>query len=372
MYDAREKQLAELLVKYSTDVREGENVLIEAIDIPDSFVQLLIKAVRSRKGNPFVTIKSNAVQRALIRNGSDEQIAFSGDYEAFRMKNMQAYIGVRGSMNISELSDVPAADLKRYQTLWSEKVHTRIRVPKTKWVVLRWPTPSMAQQAGMSTEAFEEFYFNVCTLDYPKMAKAEDKLVALLEKTDKVHILGPGETDLKFSVKDIPVLKSCGLRNIPDGEVFSAPVKNSVNGVIAYNTPTLYQGTVFEQITLHFKDGKIVKAVGDEQEKLDAIFDTDEGARYVGEFALGLNPYVTRPMKDILFDEKISGSIHFTPGNAYDNAFNGNRSAIHWDLVLRQTPECGGGEIWFDGILIRKDGRFVIPELEGLNPENLK
>lgn len=372
MYDAREKQLADLLVNYSTDVREGENVLIEAIDIPNSFVQLLIKAVRARKANPFVTLKSNAVQRALIRSGSEEQIAFSGDYEAFRMKNMQAYIGVRGSMNISELSDVAAADLKRYQTLWSEKVHTRIRVPKTKWVVLRWPTPSMAQQAGMSTEAFEEFYFNVCTLDYPKMAKAEDKLVALLEKTDKVHILGPGDTDLKFSVKDIPVLKSCGLRNIPDGEVFTAPVKDSVNGVIAYNTPTLYQGTVFEQITLHFSDGKIIKAVGDEQEKLNAIFDTDEGARYVGEFALGLNPYVTRPMKDILFDEKISGSIHFTPGNAYDDAFNGNRSAIHWDLVLRQTPECGGGEIWFDGVLIRKDGRFVIPELEGLNPENLK
>lgn len=372
MYDAREKQLAELLVNYSTDVREGDNVLIEAIDIPNSFVRLLIEAVRERKGNPFVTLKSNAVQRALIRAGSNEQIAFSGDYEAFRMKKMQVYIGVRGSMNISELSDVAAADLKRYQKLWSEKVHTRIRVPQTKWVVLRWPTPSMAQQAGMSTEAFEEFYFNVCTLDYPKMAKAEDKLVALLKKTDMVHILGPGDTDLKFSVKNIPVLKSCGLRNIPDGEVFTAPVKDSVNGVIAYNTPTLYQGTVFEKITLYFKDGKIVKAEGDEQEKLNAIFDTDEGARYVGEFALGLNPYVTRPMKDILFDEKISGSIHFTPGNAYDDAFNGNRSAIHWDLVLRQTPECGGGEIWFDDVLIRKDGRFVIPELEGLNPEKLK
>ncbi|MDX9780573.1 MAG: aminopeptidase [bacterium] len=372
MYDQREKKLAELLVSYSTNVQKGENVLIEAIDIPESFVKLLIKSVREHGGNPFVTLKSNAVQRELYRGAGDEQIAFSGDYEAFRMKNLQAYIGVRGSWNITELSDVPAADLKRYQMLWSEKVHTRIRVPKTKWVVLRWPTPSMAQQAGMSTEAFEEFYFNVCTLDYPKMAKAEDALVALLEKTNKVHIKGPGATDLFFSVKDIPVLKSCGLRNIPDGEVFTAPVKNSVNGVIAYNTPTLYQGTIFENITLHFKDGKIVQADGDEQEKLDAIFDTDEGARYVGEFAFGLNPYINRPMKDILFDEKISGSIHFTPGNAYDNAFNGNRSAIHWDLVLRQTPECGGGEIWLDDVLVRMNGRFVLPELEKLNPENLK
>ncbi|MBW6458734.1 MAG: aminopeptidase [FCB group bacterium] len=371
MYDPREKKLAELLVNYSCNVRKGENVLIEAFDIPESFVLLLIRAVRSRGGNPFVTVKSNLIQRELYKNANDEQIAFSGEYEAFRMKQMQAYIGVRGSRNITELSDVASGDMKRYMTLWSEKVHTRIRVPKTKWVVLRWPSPSMAQQAGMSTEAFEDFYFKVCTLDYPKMAKAEDALVALLEKTDKVHIKGPGATDLHFSVKDIPVLKSCGLRNIPDGEVFTAPVRNSVNGVIEYNTPTLYQGTVFDRIKLTFKDGRIIAADGDEPEKLEAIFNTDGGARYVGEFAIGLNPYVIRPMKDILFDEKIAGSIHFTPGNAYDNADNGNRSAVHWDLVLRQTPECGGGEIWFDGVLIRKDGRFIVKELEGLNPENL-
>jgi len=262
--------------------------------------------------------------------------------------------------------------MKRYQTLWSQPVHSRIRVPDTKWVVLRWPTPSMAQQAGMSTEEFEEFYFDVCTLDYPKMAEAQKTLMALEAKTDKVHIKGPGETDLRFSVKDIPVIQSCGLRNIPDGEVFTAPVRDSTNGVIEYNTPTLYQGTVFENIKLTFKDGKIIKVDGDDVERLEEIFNTDEGARYVGEFAIGMNPYINRPMKDILFDEKIAGSIHFTPGNSYDNAFNGNRSAIHWDLVLRQTPECGGGEVWFDDVLIRKDGLFVLDELKSLNPENLK
>ncbi|MDZ7797274.1 MAG: aminopeptidase [Candidatus Marinimicrobia bacterium] len=372
MYDPREKKLAELLVNYSTNVQKNENVLIEAIDIPASFVKRLIRAVRARGGNPFVTIKSNEIQRELYRDANDEQIAFSGDYEAFRMKGMQAYIGVRGSKNITEFSDLSSADMKRYQTLWSQKVHTKIRVPKTKWVVLRWPSPSMAQQAGMSTEAFEDFYFNVCTLDYPKMAKAEDALVDLMRKTDKVHIKGPGETDLHFSIKDINVLKSCGLRNIPDGEVFTAPVKDSVNGVIEYNTPTLYQGSVFERIKLGFQGGRITEIDGDDPERLEAIFDTDEGARYVGEFALGLNPYVNRPMKDILFDEKISGSIHFTPGNSYDDADNGNKSAIHWDLVLRQTPECGGGEIYFDGELIRKDGIFVHEALKVLNPENLK
>ncbi len=372
MFDPREKKLAELLVNYSTDVQKGENVLIEAFDIPDTFIKQLIRAVRAREGNPFVSIKHNSVLRELFKNGTDEQITFSGEYEAHRMKNMQAYIGVRGTMNITEMSDVPAKDMKRYQTLWSQPVHTGIRVPKTKWVVLRWPTPSMAQQAGMSTEEFEDFYFDVCTLDYPKMAEAQKTLMALEEKTDKVHIKGPGETDLKFSIKDIPVIQSCGLRNIPDGEVFTAPVKDSVNGVIEYNTPTLYQGTVFERVKLTFKDGKIIDIDGDDKDRLEEIFNTDEGARYVGEFAIGMNPYINRPMKDILFDEKIAGSIHFTPGNSYDNAFNGNRSAIHWDLVLRQTPECGGGEVWFDDVLIRKDGVFVLDELKALNPENLK
>ncbi|MCK4813467.1 MAG: aminopeptidase [Candidatus Marinimicrobia bacterium] len=372
MYDPREKKLADLLVNYSCDVQKGENVLIEAIDIPESFVKMLIRATRARGGNPFVTIKSNTIQRELYKDSTDEQIIFSGDYEAFRMKNMQAYIGVRGSKNITELSDISADDMKRFQTKWSHKVHSKIRVPHTKWVVLRWPTPSMAQQAGMSTEEFEEFYFDVCTMDYPGMAKAQIALVALMEKTDKVHLKGPGATDLRFSIKDIPVQQSCGLRNIPDGEVFSAPVKDSANGVIEYNTTTLYQGTVFEHIKLKFKDGKIAGIEGDDPERLEEIFNTDEGARYVGEFAIGMNPYINRPMKDILFDEKIAGSIHFTPGNSYDNASNGNHSAIHWDLVLRQTPECGGGEIYFDDVLIRKDGIFVVDALKGLNPENLK
>lgn len=372
MFDAREKELADLLVGYSCDVQNEENVLIEAFDIPESFVILLIKAVRNRGGNPFVSIKSNRISRELYSNGNDAQIEFSGDYEAFRMKKMDAYIGVRGSDNITEMSDVAPDDMKRYQTRWGKKVHSEIRVPGTKWVVLRWPTPSMAQQAGMSTEAFEDFYFDVCTLDYKKMADAQTALVDVLNRTDKVRLLGPADTDLRFSIKDIPARKCCGLRNIPDGEVFTAPVRESANGVIHYNTPTLYQGTVFSEVRLEFKNGKIVDIQGDNPERLEKIFNTDKGARYVGEFALGVNPFINRPMKDILFDEKIAGSIHFTPGNTYDETDNGNRSAIHWDLVLRQTAACGGGEIWFDDVLIRKDGLFVLEELKGLNPENLK
>jgi aminopeptidase len=229
----------------------------------------------------------------------------------------------------------------------------------------------MAQQAGMSTDAFEKFYFDVCTMDYPRMQKAAEPLRELMMKTDRVEIKGPG-TDISFSIKDIGVRQSYGLRNIPDGECFTSPVRDSVNGVVQYNTVSLYQGTEFKDVRLVCKDGKVVEAhAGDKTDKMNEILDTDEGARYFGEWALGYNPYILHPMKDTLFDEKIGGSFHMTPGNAYDDADNGNRSAVHWDIVCIQRPEYGGGEIYFDGRLIRKDGIFVVPELEGLNPDRL-
>jgi aminopeptidase len=222
----------------------------------------------------------------------------------------------------------------------------------------------------MSKEAFEDFYFKVCNLDYSKMGQAMESLVEYMNKTDKVRIVGPG-TDLTFSIKDIPAIPCAGEMNIPDGEVFTAPVKDSINGKLSYNTPAVYQGYTYENITLEFKDGKIINATANDTERINKVFDTDEGARYVGEFAIGVNPYVVTPMKDTLFDEKIKGSFHFTPGSCYEEAPNGNDSAIHWDLVCIQTPEYGGGEMYFDDVLIRKDGLFVIDELKCLNPENL-
>lgn len=293
------------------------------------------------------------------------------EFEARVMQNMDAYIGLRANENINELSDVPADKMKLFGDTIMNKVHLDIRVPKTKWVVLRYPTQSMAQLAKMSTEAFEDFYFQVCNLDYSKMSKAMDSLVGLMEKTDRVRLVGPG-TDLTFSIKGIPAIKCAGEANIPDGEVYTAPVRDSVNGVITYNTPSPYQGFTFENVKLTFENGKIIKAEANDAERINKIFDTDEGARYVGEFAIGVNPYISHPMQDILFDEKIDGSFHFTPGQSYDTAYNGNHSSVHWDLVNIQRSDYGGGEIYFDDVLIRKDGIFVLPELEKLNPENLK
>ena len=373
MKDPRVAKLADVLVGYSTRVQPGEKVLVEAYDIPDDVVTALVTRIAEAGGLPFVTVKRNSVLRALYNNATEEQMRLTGEFEKARMAEMDAYIGVRGSENSTELSDVPDERMKLQRSLWWNPVHSQTRVPHTKWVVLRWPTASMAQQAGMSTEAFEDFYFDVCTFDYAKLDPVIAPLKRLMDTTDKVRLTGPG-TDLRFSIKDIPTIPCTGNANIPDGEIFTAPVRDSVHGTIAFNTPTIYQGTVFEGVTLVFEQGKIVRAasVGGTETMLNQILDSDEGARYIGEFSLGFNPYVMQPMKDILFDEKIAGSFHFTPGGAYDEAFNGNRSTVHWDMVFIQRPEFGGGEVYFDDVLVRKDGLFVPEDLLPLNPENLK
>lgn len=370
MYDPRMTKLAEVLIKHSTRLKKGEVVYIETFDIPEEMVEILVDMVYEVGGIPVVSQKTNKVLRKIFMGCDEEAMKVIGGLEMEKIKKADAYIGLRGSHNVTETSDVPAEMMEHYKKHWFGPVHIQYRVPNTKWVVLRWPHPSMAQQAEMSTEAFEKFYFKTCTLDYTKMSVAMDPLVKLMEKTDRVRLVSPG-TDLTFSIKDIPVVKCDGELNIPDGEVFTAPVKDSINGMISYNTKTLYEGKVFTDIKLVFKDGKIVEATSSNSEAMNKIFDTDEGARFVGEFAIGVNPYVTKPMLDTLFDEKIAGSIHFTPGNSYDLAPNGNSSKIHWDIVLIQTPEWGGGEIYFDDVLIRKNGLFVIDELKVLNPDNL-
>jgi aminopeptidase len=372
MTDPRVRKLADLLINYSCALKTGEKVLVEAIDIPHAFTKALVESATAAGGSALVLLKSNEINRALMLNGSDASWNTTADVERLQMESVQCYIGARGSPNVSELSDVPADKQKIYETTVWKRVHHDVRIKKTRWVVLRWPSPSMAQMAEMSTEAFEDFYFNVCTLDYAKMARAMQPLKQLMEKTDKVRLKGPADTDLTFSIKSIPAICCDGKVNIPDGEVFTAPVRDSVNGVIHFNCPTIYRGSTHNDIRLIFKSGKVVEATSTNTDKLNEVLNADEGARYVGEFAIGFNPYVTKPMKDILFDEKIAGSIHFTPGSCYDEASNGNKSSIHWDMVMRQDPQVGGGEIWFDDKLIRKDGRFVVKELEGLNPENLK
>ena len=303
--DPRFEQLATGLTGFSTSLRKGERVLIDAFDVPDAMVIALIRATRRRGAHPYVQLHRARISRELSLGAEEAQFA-------------------------------PHAEIEL-----------------------------------ASTVAFEDFYFKVFTLDYARMTPGMKALSDLMKKTDRVHIKGPG-TDLRFSIKGIGAQPCGGLRNIPDGEVFSCPVKESVEGTLQYNAPTVYLGTSFDNIRLVFRQGRIVEATSSNTKRLNEILDSDPGARYIGEFAIGFNPYILEPMRDILFDEKIAGSFHFTPGQAYEGVGNGNRSQVHWDMVCIQRPEYGGGEIWFDGKLIRKDGLFVPKALHKLNPDYLR
>jgi aminopeptidase len=368
--DERIKKLANILVDYSVNARKGERVLVSYEGEPAKpLIRQVIKEIYRAGAYPYAEIRDSAVSREILLGCAEEQLEFMKEYQLAQMKGMDAFIAVRGGLNSAELSDVPPEKLNMHAKIL--RPVQDYRVNHTKWVILRYPGNSMAQLANSSLESFEDFYFDVCTLDYGKMSEAMEPLVRLLNRTDKVRVTGPG-TDISFSVKGVGAVKCSGERNIPDGEVYTAPVRESVNGVIAYNTPSEERGFTFENIVFEVRDGKIVNASANDGERVNKLLDTDENARYFGEFAIGVNPYILRPMKDTLFDEKIAGSIHLTPGAAYEDAFNGNKSAVHWDLVLIQRADYGGGELWFDGALIRKDGLFVVPELEGLNPENLK
>jgi aminopeptidase len=373
MSNTRHEDLASLLARHSTRVKAGEHVLIEAWDTPEPMLESLIDAIRAEGGHAHLALRSSRLMPAIVGGADPAALACWAECDRNRMEKMDCYVGIRGSSNISELAGLSADEQKAWGRDYLTPVHFEQRVNHTRWVVLRWPNPGMAQLAGMSTREFESFYFAVCTLDYARMAEAARPLADLMEATDRVRIVGPGDTDLSFSIRGIPVRSCTGEHNIPDGECFTAPVRDSVEGVLHCNAPTVYNGKAFDDVRLVFRSGRVVEASagGAGTAAIEEILDTDEGARFVGEFAIGFNPRILRPMRDILFDEKIAGSFHFTPGRAYDDADNGNRSEIHWDLVTIQRPEFGGGEIHFDGKVVRRDGIFVPPELEPLNPDRL-
>lgn len=371
MRDLRIEKLANNLLNHSLNLQKGEKILIEIIGMEAiPLGKELIKKAENIGAIPIFNIIDYEIMREMLINATEEQMKMYAKHDLQRMKDMDAYIGVRASTNTAELNGISKEKMDLYNKFYTLPVHFEERVKHTKWCILRYPNSSMAQMSNMNTEAFEDFYFDVCTLDYDKMSKAMNPLVDLMNKTKNVHIVGEG-TDLTFSIEGIPAEKYMGTFNIPDGEVATAPVKTSVNGYITYNTETRYNGMLFNNIRFEFENGKIIKATSNKTKELNEILDTDDGSRYIGEFALGLNPYIEKPIGDTLFDEKIKGSFHFTPGDSLEESDNGNRSSIHWDIVNIQTPEYGGGEIWFDDVLVRKDGVFVLDELRQLNPENL-
>ena len=365
----QEQLLADRLVDYSCSVKPGEKVLITYSDTSTSFIETLIEKITSVGAIPLVFRMDRRIKRRLLLNANDDILNCYRETVKPIMKSADAVILIGGSLNDFELSDVPANLMAKYSKLYIEPIHFDIRCKK-KWVLLRYPTYSFAQSSHMSSEKFAEFFFNVCNLDYESMDKKMNPLKELMESTDKVRIETP-TTNLTFSIKGMPAIKCSGQCNIPDGEIYTAPIKNSINGTILFNIPAIDNGYEFRDIRLTFENGKIVDFDCNNKEKFAEILDTDEGSRYMGEFAFGLNPYCTESVNDILFDEKMTSSIHMAIGSSYEDCFNGNKSAVHLDLIQKHTPKLGGGKIFFDDTLIYENGRFILPNLVDLNAENL-
>ena len=365
--DMQNRKLAKVLVDYSVKVKKGEKVMIDCSgDASRSLLYALIEEILKKGAVPYYNIIDERASRILLKNGSQTLWKEKAKIDLAAMKAMDAYIAVRGADNIFQLAGVPQEKIAEFSRHYIGPVHIKERVENTRWVVLRYPSPSFAQSAFMSDEEFEKFYFKVCTLDYKKLSKAMDPLVRLLTKTETVQLKGRN-TDLTIGVKGMNWIKCDGNSNIPDGEVFSSPVKNEVNGHIAFNTKTVQAGEMFSDIEFEVKNGKIIEAgcSSGNAKKLNELLDTDKGSRYFGEFAFGTNPYINREILDILFDEKINGSNHLAVGNSYKECFNGNRSAVHWDLIIV------GCDVYCDGTLIRKGKKFIHPSLKGLNSKIL-
>lgn len=360
------KELASLIVNYSIRVEKDERVLITTQSLETrEFVSYLIEEIYKNGGVPCLKINDPILGARLAENNNEGRIELLKKIQENEVELFDSFINIRYATNDYENKNVSGEMSKKLSQALLPS--SDVRVNQRKWVLLNYPSLLDSYKAKMTSTEFMEFALRVMTVNYKSMSELIKPLKKLMDKTDKVRIVSPG-TDITFSIKGMGSIHCVGEMNIPDGELYSAPVKNSVNGTITYNTPSPYQGRVYNHVSLEFKDGKIINATcDDDNEKLNEIFNTDEGARYVGEFSLGFNPEILYPMGDILYDEKILGSIHFTPGQAYKDCYNGNDSGIHWDMVLIQRKDYGGGEIYFDDVLIRKDGMFVLEELKPLN-----
>lgn len=372
--DPRDRKLARTLIHYSVEADRGDLVFIHCVGNDTLSLGAACAEEATRCGAaPHIEYMEPEIHRRYLLQADEDSMRRLAQFELAQMNDATCYIGLRGQDNIFETADVSKEKQDLYNKLIVKPVHLEARVKTTRWCVLRYPTSSMAQQAQMSREGFADFYYSECCVDYARMGEAVRPLKALMDKTNWVRIVGP-TTNLRFSIRDNVSIPCCGMRNIPDGECFTAPVRDSMNGSVVFNAPTVQEGSGFEQIKLRFVHGQVVQAEAANEKqtrKLNEILDRDEGSRYVGEWSLGFNPRILEPMRDTLFDEKIAGSFHMALGQCYEEAPNGNESALHWDLVSMQRPENGGGEIYFDNALVRKDGLFVLDELQGLNPDAL-
>lgn len=373
MPDPRLGQLARLMLSHSLKIQKGESICINA----DLSALELVKAILGETAKigalAQVELTSQEITRHLLEMYDPQDGGFTAAFLADKaesdirkFQNLVGEIIIRAYQNDQELAAIPP-EVRQLEAIQAKPFKDLV-INHRRWVLFEYPTAGQAQRAGMPFEKYQDFVLAVSCVDYAAMQQDVQPLQKLMSQTDRVRIIGAG-TDLNFSIKGIPAIPCCGECNLPDGECFTAPVRDSVQGYLTFNTPSIFWGHSFSGIRLEFENGRIERATAAQNtDFLNKILDSDPGARYIGEFSIGFNPLIREPFCNTLFDEKISGSFHFTPGACYDEAPNGNDSAIHWDLVQIQRPEYGGGEIWFDDVLIRKDGLFTLPELAALNP----
>ncbi len=364
--DKREGQLIETILSYSCKIKEGDKVIIEVLGSNAlGFVERLCEAIDQQLANPHGIFRDETEEANRLRTITSEDITKWCTEDLERAQNSDVYIMIKAPDGDNQLATLSKSQQELYQLKYYKPLYNYV-LNNMRWLSMRYPSPGLAKNAGMSLDAFREHYFELCETDYTEMTEAMASLVSLMSRTDNVRIVGRG-TDVTFSIKNMPVHQCDGKINLPDGEVYTAPIKGSINGQVTFNVPSVFQGVRHENVRLTFENGRVVKEDSSAQGVLTSLLDIDEGSRYVGEFALGVNPFIKEPLGDILFDEKIAGSFHFALGNCYDNASNGNKSAIHWDLVCVQSPVYGGGEIYFDDVLVRKNGVFLMDALNKLN-----
>lgn len=355
MKDSRVEKLADILVNYSAKVKKGDTVLVRGDELGKPLILEVYRKVIEAGGNPLTSVSFDEMNKIFYDSASKEQLSHTSKIKLYEAKNCDAVIIVHAPANSKSLTTVNPAKMTMRSK--ANKPISEIIVNKKRWVLTNYPTQALAQDAEMSIEEYEDFLFNATNLDWVKVDREQERIKKVIDKGRTVRILGK-DTDLTFSIKGRKGIKCSGSSNMPDGEIFYAPVEDSANGHIYYEFPAIHGGKEVTGIRLGFEKGKVVKATAEKNEEyLFAMLDTDKGARYLGEFGIGTNYGIKRFTRDILFDEKIGGTVHLALGRSYKESGGKNDSAIHWDMIKELRED---GALYLDGKRIQENGKFLI------------
>jgi aminopeptidase len=369
MTDPRTVKLAQLIIHYSTRIGPGDRILLEAQPPGAPFVHALYEAALESGGIPHVLISLPQTEEVLVAKGNDAQLDFVPTFRKLAYDTFESRVRIYSESNTKAFSNLDNARFTRHQRTIGKIIEVQMArgaKGEFRWVTTLFPTEAYAQDAGMSLSEFEDFVYQACHVDddtpdpvafWQSVRKEQQRIVEALKGHDRVEVRGPN-CDLRLSIKGRTFLNSCGLHNMPDGEVYTGPVEDSVDGWIRFSYPAIHEGHEVEGVELHFDHGRVSQATARRnQDYLLEMIDADPGSRYLGEFAIGTNFGIQRFTRQILFDEKLGGTIHVAIGAGYPETGSVNRSALHWDMICDMKH---GGEILIDGTLFYKDGTFQV------------